>query len=234
MAAKKKVQKKAKSNSFLKIVKHNYFLYALLGVLLICLIILGVISQQTTLTGHASIETVAFMKAGSELHSEINNVENVDELTLYFGEEDVKGLTVLTENIPAPNWEFNGVSFSSFRISSTDNQKIQKIDLLLKIEESKLNQADISFGDVQVFLNGKDLGAKLSKKESGYVYYVVSSFELGDFLIGKRVTESSSPTTSLSIEEEPQVQQPLATGQATAQKKGFFSKVGDFFKGLFS
>jgi len=255
MRKKKKVQSKKVRSKKSQSKKVDKPFWSVLGLILtISFVGIILISGNNNLTGNAAVQTIAYMKAGSELFFEVK-VDGVKEITINFL-EDVKGAVIQVEELESINWDFDGTVYSTFKVSSEDKSKIGDWKFQLKLEEEKLNELGLSKGDVKLYLNNKELGTKMldtksTITENGHVYYTATSSDIGEFVIGK-AAEKVEPVPEEIIPEAPVVEKvpepiieeleevveepvPLV-GKAIEQEpegESFFSKIIDFFKGLF-
>ena len=151
--------------------------------------------------------------------------------------------TLKDTNIVFREEEFEDSVYSIVSVSSDDADKIGKMKLVLKLDEQKLYQLGFSLDSVAV--NGKL--ATQTKIERGFVFYEVEIGRTDEIIIRRDSTKKVEPVAEVEeepIEEEREVmldeesheeEQPKQEKRKDALVgKGFFSKVGDFFKGLFS
>lgn len=210
--------------------------------ILIILPVVGLVNQNGSPIYGKSIQTIAYLKAGNELFFEVRDVAGVKDLRITLL-EDLKGAKVLVEEIKEVSWDFSGVAYSQFRISSADAEKIGKIGFTLKINEDDLDILGLSKSEVKLHLAGEELETELTKIDDGYLYYEASSEEMGEFVIGK-AEEKEEPVAEPEPEEEvvepvmeePELEQPTQlplTEEVEEEKKSLFSRIVDFFKNLF-
>lgn len=112
------------------------------------------------------------------------NVEGLKDLTLTLT-SDVKNAKITTEKVKKAGWEFKGITYSRFKISSTDADKFKDIQLTLKIKETDLTKKGLTQNEVKLYLDGKELSTTFSGKVGSYLFYKASSQKMGEFVIGK-------------------------------------------------
>ena len=113
-------------------------------------------SREASVTGNAAVQTIAYMKAGSELDFEVRDITGLKSVTIEF-KETVKNAVITFEEVKTVAWDFQGTAISKFRISSKDEDKFGQIDFFLRIQESDLLASKLSFNDVKLYHNGKRL-----------------------------------------------------------------------------
>jgi PGF-pre-PGF domain-containing protein len=214
-----------------RLAEHELFWLVLIIILVLPLV--GVIDLNAfsgSLEGRA-IQTVGFVKEGSQIHMDIKDVEGVRLLYINF-KEDTKGSIINVEDISMVSWTFDGKVYSRFRISCGDADKIKDVEITLKLKEKKLIQIGLAKQDVKLYAGGEVLDTKLTKSEGDYVYYKAVSDELGEFVIGREIVKKESITEKAEEiplvleEEEPSLEEPMPVS------KGVFSKIIYFFKNL--
>jgi len=188
------------------------------------------------------------MKAGDQLFYEVK-VDGVKDVTITFSEA-VDNIVITTEEVETVSWNFEGIAHSKLVISSLAADKVKQVILTLKIEEQGLLSQGIARNDLRVYLDGKELETVFDKTEDGYLYYVVTSPGIGEFVIGKakvaiavpvkEVTPVQAPSGVPVVQKTaeiiplPEQGSPLV-GKAAAQpsSEGMFQSIADFFKNLF-
>ncbi len=231
-------------------------------ILLVSVFAVFVLSPATekSLTGWASAtQTVSYLKAGNELFFEVK-VDGVKDLTLTFS-KDVKNAAFVTEEVNAVSWDFNGVAYSRFKVSSDDADKVSKAKFTLKIKPTELEKVGIAATDLKLYWKGEEVQTKMTKQEGNYAYYTAETAGIGEFVLGKAVSkakekvlvtelpEPKTPEETITPElevssEEPipeettvplpgEEELPLVEKATFPEDKGFFGQVSDFLKGLF-
>ncbi len=208
-----------------------------LGVVFIISMATVLLGPHLEITGHA-VQTISLLKGGTEFTMGTKDVSGVQQAVIPIKETIKNGRIDIVQDDTIP---FKGNSYSKFRISSTDEDKIGTIKLTLKIEEAVLYQAGIAQSEVTLFTNNKPQATTFLRKEGRYLYYETSSSEFGSHVIGAiKEVPKEEPVEEAPAEEvvpeptpEPVVEEKPIVGQAAADP-GFFSKVGDFFRNLFN
>ncbi|MEK6969309.1 MAG: hypothetical protein AABW48_02685 [Nanoarchaeota archaeon] len=236
--------------------QHGSFWVLLAIVLFLTVLTVFKSIEQSNLTGHATIQTISFMKGGQELNFEVNDIPGVAQITIQLN-EDVKDSKIIfkEDNLI----EFTGDYYSKFLISSVDKEKYGNLKFFLKIKETDLLEKGISIYDLHLYVNGQELPAtllqdlpdSLANAAAGYLYYEAISPEMGTFVIGRAtplvttseittttgITEESSQVTPAAEEEPTGVGAPLVgkAGEQTLPAEGnLWTKIVSFFKNLFN
>lgn len=232
---------------------HKAFWVTLWFIFFLSAISIVFLSKDSSLIG-AATQTVSYMKAGEDLFFEVK-VDGVQYATVTFS-KDVKDMVITTEQIN--NTLFNGTVYSIFKMYSSNDNNIQKVEFTFKISEQELNNIGLNKNEVKVYKESQELPTTLTRIEAGYAYYTATAPNVGEFVIGKKaapvaalVVIPSSPlpevTPQSAVETAPQpetaaaqpeTQQPEAqplVGRAAEQEEsaGVFQKTVDFFKNLF-
>ncbi|MBI4983099.1 hypothetical protein HZC32_00440 [Candidatus Woesearchaeota archaeon] len=229
---------------------NNNQVWTIFGVVLVLsLIVIFFLSPYIHLSGSA-VQTVSHIKAGDELFFEVK-VDGVKDITVTFS-KDVKDIMIVTEPVDKVGWDFKGIIYSMFKISSQDADKISKLVLTLKIKEQELYNSGLAKYDVRAYLNRQELETTFETQEGDYFYYKVKSSGFGDYVIGKAevakipvkevppVIEPSKaapvPEVPKAVEPAPEQPAPLAgkASEQETQSRGIFPEVADFFRKLFS
>lgn len=195
-------------------------------------------TNQSSLTGNAAVQVVAFAKEGTVLDFEVRNVENLKSAQVTFT-ETVKNIKIDFTETDKPAWNFKGNVLSTFKISSAAESSIGDVALTLKIWEKDLFAANINSKDVQVYANGKELTTTRDKLEGEYWYYTTTTSEFGDFVIGREIKKVAAPVVKKPVPVPPVVEEPVEVVIPVIEEpkeeecKGFFACIGDFFKKFF-
>ena len=176
------------------------------------LLLLGVIGildhvQQVSLTGSA-VQTIGFVKAGSDVEFEINT-NGIKSATIHLT-EDTKNARIFFTNTETVSQKPEGTIYSMTSVSSEKQLHFSKIILTLRIKEVELLNKDIAVSDVQLYINGNPIKTTYTQKEGDYVFYSATTSELGEYVIGKRRIEKAKPIVEKTKELPPQ-EQPTAT-----------------------
>lgn len=202
-------------------------------VVMFILSVLAITFSLDSPTGN-SVQTIAFIDSGS-LTFEVKDVPGVKSAVIHFSDSVKNGkiLFELDDSIP-----FKGNSYRKFKISSSDQDKILKVDLSLKIKEDDLLAVGIATSDVRIFVNGKEFATTFDKRVDNYFFYSATTNILGDYVIGrtkvvpvqeeetviqKAPEEVIVPKPAPKQEVEPVVQEPAPV------KKSVWSKIKKFF-----
>jgi len=226
--------KKKGGKSKLKNIRIPKF-WSIIGIIFVLSIITIVLQSGKDIqpTGHAT-QTIAFMKAGSELSFEIRDVSGLASGKVIIL-EDIKNAKIITnELVPEAN------ELKRVEISSIDEDKIESIELSWKIENLLIRNKN----DIKVFQNDQLIDTKLEKVEERYTYYKTTSSELGIFYI-KEVTEEEPTTIDVVQQQEiieqeieaelpPQLEEKRAiVGKATEESKQKEEHFLEWFVDLF-
>jgi len=226
--------------------------------ILLLLGFVGILSmiEDSTLTGGA-VQTISFVKAGSELEFEINT-NGIKSATIHLT-EDTKNAKIFFTNVETATQQVKEPIYSITSVSSEKELKFSALDLKLKIKEQDLLGKNIAVSDLQLYVNANPIKTTYTKKEGDYVYYTTTATELGEFVIGKKAKElpkalieevvQSPPEeqivpTGVNVEEKQledsnalvgkAEQQPSGEETAPLVKESFWQKIKNFFKNLFS
>ena len=133
-----------------------------------------------------------------------------------------------------------------FKISSTEESKFGQIELTLKLKEEQLKSKGLKKEELRLYRNGEELATALSRQEGEYFFFKAISPGMGEFLIGKRIEEvAAAPVlekpaevkaavVSVESEEEPTTPTTATASLPPVEEKGFFAKIADFFRRIFS
>lgn len=237
MAKKKREKRKLANRPF----------WTIMGILIMISFLTIILAAKENLTGNSTVQPVSFMRAGSilDLEPNIDGLKYADVNVI----ADVKNAVVTTEEIDKLSWNFRGVVISMFKISSTDEDKFGEVKLTLKLKEEELASKGLTKEELRVYHNYEELDTTVDKTAGGYIFFKATSPGMGEFLIGKRMMKAAAVSTDNQPTEETQeldaVEQPAATAAETLpeptepttpalKEKGFFAKIADFFKSIFS
>ena len=169
--------------------------------------------QHSNLTGNAAIQVISYQQGGTDLFFEIRNVKNLKDATATISETIKNGKITFKEPELRPS--FDGTYLSAFTIESSDQSKLQQLKITLKIKESDISASKLLPAEVLVYYNNKPLPTTLSHSKDDYVYYTITTTDLGTFIIGKqklKLTPQPQETqTSNTITPQPAIeQQPIS------------------------
>lgn len=148
--------------------------------------------QQDLFTGRAAIQNIGYMKAGSQEFIETKGISGLSGVTVVFGADTKNNQLKVEEN---NRLSFAGNSYSKFTVSWKDSATIERMEFRLKVLEEELYRKGINPADLRLYANGQELRTIPSKSEGRYRYYLATSSEEGDYVIGRRQEQSSQPTT---------------------------------------
>lgn len=211
--------------------------------------------EELNLTGHTAVQSIAYAEEGSELFYEVKNINWVKDVT-YTLREDVKGTKIFIKE--DEDITFNGVTGSKFSVSSNDERKIEKMVFTFKIPEKDLEEINLNKNNVRLHIDDIEKATNIEYIEEGYLYYSAEANEMGNFVIGMKKVEpviGSAVEVQEEVEEPvveedeesvtpeytpdypeplPMVEEPVVAEPLPAEEEGFFTKIANFFKGLFS
>ena len=221
--------------------RHRPFWLSLLLIFLISMVVILSLSSQQSLTGHATVQPIAFAKAGSSILVEVN-VGHIKEAVIFVKEDVNRGKIIFKEN---PQILFNGRSLSEITFS-VEGIVLSQVDLTLKIKGEDMTTADLKPTDVMLYLNDKGIATKLTEQEGAYYYYSASINDAGNIVIGKKAVQraaekSAVETVPVAVETvsgieqlpepvvEPSIEQPSARSEENIAGRSFWQKFLDFF-----
>ncbi len=191
-----------------------------IGVAVLLIIpVVAIISTQTSILGHATLQTIAYAEAGTVIPSAVKNIEGVHSATFTLTDTIKGGMIKFEEDPLVP---FSGDTYSKFVLSSEDGDKIGEIQFELKMQLKKLQEAGITPDDIRMYFNGNELRTVRVSGETGtvadnniddYAFYEVTAPGMGEYVIGRAkvaaVVEEPVPEVAVEenvaevIEEEP-------------------------------
>ncbi len=248
MSVKKRVVKQAKLRRLSsQPLERKAFWFSMLTVFMLSAIII-MIGSQDNITGNAAVQTISYKQSGSELHFEVRNVQGFKEVTIHFSGDVKNSMITFEEDQSIP---FEGKAYSKVKVSSQDASKFGSLDWLLRVDEQVLLREGIAVSDLKLFVNNQAHELFLSDKQDEYIFYQVTTTELGNYVMGKKDQPIAMPqiTSSISkpeseeqvqpISEEPIIEPENIAGQATEEslsqpeEKTFGEKIADLFRRLF-
>jgi hypothetical protein len=238
--AKKRIVKKSKSHHTKIGSHHEHQFFWFFIALVVILPVVGFLNynSEINLSGNAVVP-ISYVQEGTEMVFEVGEA-GVEFVGIDFV-EDVKGSQIITEELDVLGWDFNGVKYSQFYMTSVDEEKIGDIVFDLKLEESKMLELGMTTNNLKLFLNNEALETKFEMKEGNYIYFTAISQEMGEFVIGKakhkavvgKVIEEPFMEEIMEEPVEPEVQEPAplpVVEEVEEESRGFFA----WLKGLFS
>ncbi len=219
----------------LKELKHKSFWLSLLLIFLVSTVVILSLSSQQSLTGHATIQPIAFAKSGSSVHAEVN-VGHIKEAEIFVKEDVNRGKVIFKEN---PQILFNGKSLSEITFS-LEGIVASRIDLTLKIKDEDITAAGLKPNEVKLYHNNEEIATKLIEQEGAYHYYSASINDVGNIVIGKKTVQPAGekvavPTVPVveQIAEptaEPEVEQPGVNSAENIAGRSVWQKFLDLFR----
>ena len=196
----------------------------------------------SSVTGN-TVQNIGRMNKGDPLHLSVSDVPGLELVETNAGEIIKYGkITVqVDESIP-----FNGKFFSKFTVTSEN--KWGPLRFTFKVKEQDLLAKDISRGDLRLYHGVKEYALQLLKVNHGYLYYVVTVPSMGNFVLGKFATAEKETVVTITKEspetvtvDDPNIMEEKsgalvgkAVESSPAEQKGFFAKIAEFFRNLFS
>lgn len=218
---------------------------------MVILVIIAVIANFSPpgATGHfIAVQNIAYLKAGSELPMAVKNVKGMHLANFELLEDIKDGQILFEEDSSIP---FDGIAYSKFRVSATDEDKLGKIELTMKIKQADLKEIGLSPEDAALYVNGKEERTRIDRTEGEYEFYTASTEEFGEYVIG-RLREEEAPKEPIAppqivgrapaapeqlmeveIVGQPSEREPAAV-EGQAEEIGFFGKIINFFKNWFN
>jgi len=207
--------------------------------------IVGNAVQSSMIVGH-TVQSISYMKEDQDLLVGITDVKGLHLADLKF-EGTVSDATITIEE--DKNIKFEGTAYSKFKLSFQNGEVLKKVIFTLKLKDSKLKSLGLPKDEVRLYAGTKEIALTTAKKpniESSqeYSFFEAVSSETGEFVIGKKaqvaeaaevkkVEEPVEKKTEPVVEKKPLVKEQPKPVQKPAPKS-FFSKIADFFKGLFN
>ena len=198
------------------------------------------------ITGN-TVQTIGYMNKGAVLHLGVRDVPAL-ELIYTNAVENIKSGQIevkVDDSIP-----FSREYVSKFRVSS--DGKFAPLQFNFKIKEQDLLAKGISRADLRLYKGTEEYELQLLKVNYGYLYYVVTVPSEGDFVLGRvtvlaneTVTEKNQKSVKVPVQEQPakpaeKLPENVVVGKAVepspagSPAKGFFARIADFFRSLFS
>src|SRR3989338_2647429 len=200
-------------------------------------VVMSLLSCGPAIVTGSAIQNIAYAKEGTPLSIGVNDVEGVSRL-------DFTALGIIKEGkiIIEP---LTGLAYNRFQITSPQADAFGPLTIMLKLEEKRLQELKLAAKDVTLYLEGEPLATELLKTDRGYVYYQALAPTVGQFVIGKAAPAAALPgeepkaiEEALPLPEVPaEADEPLvgkSAEQQSEEKVGFFARIWNFLKGLFS
>ncbi|MDP3640390.1 MAG: hypothetical protein Q8R53_04280 [Nanoarchaeota archaeon] len=219
--------------------------WLILGILFLvsgAVVIMSLLSSGPAIVTGSAIQNIAYAKEGTPLSIGVNDVEGVSRLD-FTALAIIKEGKIIVEPLTLTREPFTGIAYNRFQITSPQADAFGPLTITLKLEEKKLQELKLAAKDVTLYLDGEPLATELLKNDHGYVSYQALAPTVGQFVIGKAapaaelpVEEPKAVEEALPLPEVP-VEQPLvgkSAEQLPEEKVGFFARIWNFLKGLFS
>lgn len=157
--------------------------------------------QQDLFTGRVTIQPIAYMKAGSQELIEIKGIPCLASVTVFFGIDTKYNQLRVEEN---EQIRFEGNSCAKFTVSWKDAAAVERMEFQFKVLEGELFQKGINPADLRLYANGKELPTTKTKSDERYIYYIATSREAGEYVLGKASrAKTAQPTTAVPAPEIP-------------------------------
>ena len=216
-------------------------------VLSVALLVIGltVITSlgPSSVTGN-TVQNIGHLNKGDPFQLAVRDVPGLD--TVFTNAAETMTYSQITvevdESIP-----FDRLYVNKFKVSSPN--QFGPLQFRFKVNEQELQDQGVSRGDLRLYHGVREYALQLLKVDHGYLYYVVTVPSMGDFVLGRVyvaekaveeeevvtevVTEPSQPAEVVLPEEEPLVGK-AAEQPAGVEENGFFSRIAQFFRNLFS
>lgn len=232
-------QKRGSANSR-KLPYPNYWVVLSVGILVLGLSLVTVLSSSS-ITGN-TVQNIGYLSKGTSLHLSVNDVPGLETIFTHAA-ENIKGGKLLAE--VDNSIVFDQPYVVKFKVSSVG--RFGPMQFSFKVKEQDLLDKGMTRDGLLLYHGLKEYQLQLLKVNHGYIYYVVTVPDMGSYVLGKVSAPSlPSPEVKNPDIDNPPLQdkeaslyeggrQPLVGKAAeTSESKGFFAKIGDFFRNLFS
>ncbi|MBI4147492.1 hypothetical protein HY494_02465 [Candidatus Woesearchaeota archaeon] len=204
--------------------------------------------ESSSITGN-TVQTIGYMNKGDTLQLSVRDVPGLETIFTH-ADEIIKNGKITAEvddSIP-----FDRPYVVKFRVSSEG--KFGPMQFQFKIKEQDLLDKGISRNDLRLYQELKEYSLQLLKVNHGYLYYLVTVPSMGHFVLGrveavetavvvgeeKVVEVPTAEEQPVEVIEETAAEPLVVVGKAAEQpapemgQKGFFARIVDFFRNLFS
>ena len=211
--------------------------WLILGILFLvsgAVVVMSLLSSGPAIVTGSAIQNIAYAKEGTPLSIGVNDVEGVSRLD-FTALGIIKEGKIIIEPLTLTREPFTGIVYNRFQITSPQADAFGPLTIMLKLEEKRLQELKLAAKDVTLYLEGEPLATELLKTDRGYVYYQALAPTVGQFVIGK-----AAPAAALPGEEPKAIEEALeplvgkSAEQQSEEKVGFFARIWNFLKGLFS
>jgi len=229
-----------------KTFSHKHFWIVFASILIVSTISILSSLNDDSITGRVAVQSFGFEPEGRTILFEASE-GGIKQGTITFASETKGGKIFLEVD---DSISFEGKAYSKVRVSTQDLE-FSNLDLILKLEDSKLNLAGLNRNEVSLYVNGKRFPAVLIELKEGHVTYAVQGIkEAGEYVIGKSIPVEKAAAITTAIEDQPVKKTPAVevtndkqalAGKAVENEEpkepGFVSRmingIVDFFKPLF-
>ncbi len=202
----------------------------------------------SSVTGN-TVQTISRMNKGDPLQLSVRDVPGLE--TIFTNADEIikngKIIVEVDDSIP-----FDRPYVVKFKVSSEG--KFGPMRFQFKVKEQDLLDKGISRNDLRLYQELKVYSLQLLKVNHGNLYYLVTVPSMGHFVLGRVeavetavVAEEEKVVEAPAVEEQPveavteATEEPsVVVGKAAEQpvpemeQKGFFARIADFFRNLFS
>lgn len=229
--------------------QHPNTLVVLGVVFLVSVLSILTILGPSSVTGN-TIQPIGYMTTGEPLHLAVKDVPGL-ELVFTNAAETIKNGKIVVE--VDDSISFDRAYVTKFSVSSA--QKFGPLRFTFKMKEQDLYAKGIGLYDLRVYDgNNKEYPTELLKQSYGYIHYIANVPDMGKFVLGKVAAKENATASATAVQpaevpapevkeaveepkEMPKEELPLA-GKAAAstspEEKGFFARIVEFFRNLFS
>lgn len=217
-------------------------------VLLIAFLTVITVLRPSSITGNI-VQTISYMNKGDTLQLSVRDVPGLETIFTHPDEKIKNGKITAEVDDSIP---FDRPYVVKFKVSSEG--KFGPMQFQFKVKEQDLLDKGISRNDLRLYQELKVYSLQLLKVNHGYLYYLVTVPSMGHFVLGRVeavetavVAEEEKVVEASVVEEQPveavteATEEPsVVVGKAAEQsapemeQKGFFARIADFFRNLFS
>lgn len=225
-----------------KLPRPNTWVVLSVALLVIALTVITALGPSSSLTGN-TIQSIGRMNKGDPLQLSVRDVPGLQTIFTH-AEEIIKYGKITAEvddSIP-----FDRAYVVKFTVSSEG--KFGPLQFTFKVKEQDLLDKGISRHDLKLYHELQEYPLQLLKVDHGYLYYIVTVPSMGHFVLGrvevaaKEETVVEAPVveeqSAEEVVEEEATEEPLvgmaAESSAESEQQGFFARIAEFFRNLFS
>lgn len=248
MVSKKRGRNNKAQRAFCFSKQPNVWVVLSVVIIIACLAIITTF-RPSSITGN-TVQTIGYMNKGDTLQLSVRDVPGLETIFTHPDEKIKNGKITAEVDDSIP---FDRPYVVKFKVSSEG--KFGPMQFQFKVKEQDLLDKGISRNDLQLYQELKVYSLQLLKVNHGYLYYLVTVPSMGHFVLGRVeavekevvVVEEEKVVDSPAVEEQPvevikeATEEPsVVVGKAAEQpvpemeQKGFFARIADFFRNLFS